>query len=157
ARAARLAAIVLASSLIWFSMGHFLTLDMTLSVFLALARGALCLAQGARDDAHRNGRWMLVAWGSLRLATRTTDPDARVHAAGTTLLSAFWQRARRLWRALHIGKGLALFLALVAPWFVVMGLSNPGFTSFFFLHEHLERFAPDVAGRVHPWWTFVPV
>jgi 4-amino-4-deoxy-L-arabinose transferase-like glycosyltransferase len=155
--AAVYAALILASGLLWVAMGHLLTLDMGLSVFLALAIGALLWAQSERGDPVRERRWMLLAWGALAAATLSKGPVAVVLAAGTVVLYSLWQRDLALWRHLHLGRGLLLFLALAAPWFVAVGLRNPGFTEFFFLHEHFARFATDVAGRVHPWWTFVPV
>jgi 4-amino-4-deoxy-L-arabinose transferase-like glycosyltransferase len=48
-------------------------------------------------------------------------------------------------------------LLVTVPWFAVVSERNPGFAEFFFVHEHLSRYATDAAGRVHPWWMFLPV
>src|SRR5699024_6163755 len=47
-----------------------------------------------------------------------------------------------------------LFLALAAPWFVAASYENPDFLWFFFIHEHLLRYATTEAHRVQPWWYF---
>jgi 4-amino-4-deoxy-L-arabinose transferase-like glycosyltransferase len=151
------AAIVLSSTLLWVGVGHILTLDTGLSAFLALAVGALAWAQSCRGDPARLRRWMLVAWAALGLATLSKGPVAIVLAGGTLLVYGFWQRDLAVWRHLHLGKGFLLFLAIAAPWFVAVGLRNPGFARFFFLHEHFERFTTDVHHRDHPWWTYLPV
>jgi 4-amino-4-deoxy-L-arabinose transferase-like glycosyltransferase len=53
--------------------------------------------------------------------------------------------------------GVALFLALAAPWFIVVSVRNPDFASFFFVHEHFTRFLTTVHQRVEPWWYFLPL
>ena len=152
-----LGAIVLASSLLWVGMGHILTLDMGLAVLLWFSIGACLLAQTERDDPVRRRRWMLLAWTALAAATLSKGPVAPVLAAGTIAIASVWQRDLDLWRRLHLGLGLCVFLALAAPWFVVVGIRNPGFTEFFFLHEHLARYATNEAGRNGAWWTFFAV
>ncbi len=150
-------AVILASSLVWVALGHILTLDTGLSAFLALALGAMAWAQTHRGDAVRVGRWMLLAWAALGAATLSKGPVAILLTGGTLVLYSFWQRDFAIWKHLHLGKGLLVLAAVAAPWFVVVGLRNPGFTTFFFLHENFARYTTDVHGRVRPWWTFVPV
>ena len=53
--------------------------------------------------------------------------------------------------------GLPLFLVLTCPWFIVVSMRNPGFASFFFVHEHFTRFLTTVHQRVEPWWYFLPL
>jgi 4-amino-4-deoxy-L-arabinose transferase-like glycosyltransferase len=158
-------AVILASSLLWIALGHILTLDTGLSAFLALALGAMAWAQthrgdpgGGRDgDPARVVRWMLLAWAALGAAVLSKGPVAILLTGGTLVLYSLWQRDFAIWKHLHLGKGLLVLGAVAAPWFVVVGLRNPEFTSFFFLHENFARYTSDVHGRVHPWWTFVPV
>ena len=50
-----------------------------------------------------------------------------------------------------------VFLALAAPWFVLVERRHPGFLQFFFVHEHFQRFATAEARRGGPIWYFVPV
>jgi 4-amino-4-deoxy-L-arabinose transferase-like glycosyltransferase len=150
-------AVILASSLLWVALGHILTLDTGLSAFLALALGAMAWAQTHRGDPARVVRWMLVAWAALGAAVLSKGPVAILLTGGTLVLYSFWQRDFAIWKHLHLGKGLLVLTAVAAPWFVVVGLRHPEFTSFFFLHENFARYTTDVHGRVHPWWTFVPV
>jgi 4-amino-4-deoxy-L-arabinose transferase-like glycosyltransferase len=82
---------------------------------------------------------------------------AIVLLGGTLGIYALWQRDRDLLRHLHAAIGLPVFLALTVPWFALVEARNPGFAEFFFVHEHLLRYSTDSAGRVHPWWTFLPV
>lgn len=151
------AAIVLGSGLLWVGMGHILTLDMGFSACLAFFLGSLAIAQTHRDEPRPRRAWMLAAWVALAAAVLSKGPAAIVLAGGSLAIYAVWQRDRGLVRSLSLLPGLALFLLLTVPWFAVVGVRNPGFTQFFFVHEHLDRFATNEAGRVHPWWTFLVV
>jgi hypothetical protein len=64
------------------------------------------------------------------------------------LITGEWRR----WREFRLGSGLALFLAIAAPWHILAGLRNPGtadhhgFFWFYFVNEHYLRFL----GRRYP-------
>lgn len=156
-RAGFYAFLITVSGLLYVGIGHMLSLDMALSVFIALGVGSLALAQNRREDAAWLRRWMLAGWASLALAMLTKGLIALVLPAGAVLIYSLWQRDWALWRHLHIGKGLLLFLLLAAPWFIAVSLANPEFARFFFIHEHFERYTTDVHERVEPWWYFIPV
>ncbi|VEB40637.1 Undecaprenyl phosphate-alpha-4-amino-4-deoxy-L-arabinose arabinosyl transferase [Chromobacterium violaceum] len=57
---------------------------------------------------------------------------------------------------MHWISGLALFLALTAPWFVLVSERNPDFARFFFIREHFERFLTTEHKRTGAPWYFVP-
>jgi 4-amino-4-deoxy-L-arabinose transferase-like glycosyltransferase len=84
---------------------------------------------------------MMIAWGQ---EWRWHDVEGidRHRAAGrrAVFLFALAARSLRIWDRVHIGYGLLVFMAIVAPWFVLVSLRNPEFSPFFFFHEHLARF-----------------
>ena len=149
--------LITASGLLYVGIGHMLSLDMALSVFIAIGIGSLALAQSRRDDPAWLRRWMLAGWASLALAMLTKGLIALVLPAGAVVLYSVWQRDWELWKHLHILKGLLLFLLLAAPWFIAVSLANPEFAQFFFVHEHFERYTSEVHERAAPWWYFIPV
>jgi 4-amino-4-deoxy-L-arabinose transferase-like glycosyltransferase len=67
-----------------------------------------------------------------------------------TLLTRDWA----LWARLHMGKGLILFFAITAPWFILIALKNPEHPHFFFIHEHFQRFTSGVHNRGGAWYYF---
>ncbi len=150
------AAFVLASSFLYFLLGHALTLDMTVSLFLFLGIACLVLAQLERGRP-AGARWMWLGWAALAAATLTKGLIGVVLPGAAVLLYSLWQRDWALWRHLELGKGLLLLLALTAPWFVAVSLRNPEFAWFFFVREHVLRFATHSAHRTAPFWIFVPV
>jgi 4-amino-4-deoxy-L-arabinose transferase-like glycosyltransferase len=59
--------------------------------------------------------------------------------------------------ALILSPAPLVFLALAAPWFLLVERRHPGFLEFFFIHEHLQRFATKAAKRPGPVTYFLPV
>lgn len=151
------AALALAGMAGYVVNGHMLSLDAGLAAFLATALAALLVAQ--RPDASPTSRrnWMLVAWAAMALATLSKGLIGIVLPGGALVLYTLLQRDFALWRRLYIGAGLLLFLAVAAPWFVLVAAANDEFLQFFFVHEHFQRFAEPGHRRPGSWWYFVPL
>jgi 4-amino-4-deoxy-L-arabinose transferase-like glycosyltransferase len=156
-RAGWMAAAVMGSCWGYFLASQFVTLDMSLTAFMTCALCAFLLAQDARTDARGRRRFMLLAWALCALGVLTKGVVGI--ALPVLALAAYVVLARdlALLRRLHVGAGLAVFLAIAAPWFVLVELRNPGFAEFFFVHEHLMRYTQPEHRRPGPWWYFVPV
>jgi len=106
-------------------------------------------------ESHRTIRFY-VMWAALALATLTKGLIAPVFFAAAVipllLLSGQWRR----WLQFKPFSGLALYLAIAAPWHILAGLANPdqghpignhptpgnvhGFWYFYFVNEHFLRF-----------------
>jgi hypothetical protein len=155
-RAGWIAAVALAASPMWIISGHINSLDMALSAFLASALCALLLAQHSKTTVSTRG-WMLLCWTFMALATLS---KGLIGAALPTLVLIAYSLSAwdwRIWKRLHIVSGLLLFLAITAPWFIVMSIRHPEFFEFFFIHEHFERFTQDTHRRPGPITFFIPL
>jgi 4-amino-4-deoxy-L-arabinose transferase-like glycosyltransferase len=149
-----LGAAVAASNVLYVVVGHLLTLDMVLSFFMSASVLAIAVAQ--RDEAGRR-RWMLLAWAAAALAVLTKGLVGVVLPAGAVAAYVLLERDWKLLARLELLRGGLVFLAIAAPWFVLVSLANPEFPRFFFVHEHLERFLTREHDRYQPLWFFVPV
>ena len=151
------AALVLAASFWHFALSQLLTLDSVLSASLAAALCAFLLAQrdGLADASRRN--WMLVAYAAVAGATLTKGLIALVIPGATLVLYTMATRDTGPWKRLHLLPGLALYLLLTAPWFLLVSRDNPEFAQFFFIHEHVERFLTTEHRREGSWYYFVPL
>ncbi|MDD5296730.1 MAG: glycosyltransferase family 39 protein [Rhodocyclaceae bacterium] len=156
-REGTMAAAVLGSSVLYAAMAHIITLDMGLSFFMQAALSGFLLANRPEASPEEGRRWMLFTWAMVALATLTKGIVAPVLAGGTLVFYSLLARDLSPWRRLHLIPGLALFLALAAPWFVAVTLKNPEFFHFFFIHEHFERFLTKSHHRFQPWWFFLPI
>ncbi len=149
--------IITISSLMFFILGHFLTLDMTVSAFMVTGIGALAIAQSDRRDHAGVRNWMLLAWASLAGAVLTKGLIGIVLPGGAVAVYSLWQRDYVLWRHLHLGKGILLLLVLTVPWFWAVSNANVEFARFFFIHEHFERYTSTIHQRAGSILYFVPV
>ncbi|MGZ4968262.1 MAG: phospholipid carrier-dependent glycosyltransferase [Methylobacter sp.] len=147
----------LISTVLYAGMGHANSLDMGVSSLLIIAVGALTLAQSERHLPKQERNWMLLAWAALAGATLSKGLIGLVLPGGAVVLYTLWQRDWALWRHLHLGKGLLVYLLIAAPWFIAVSYANPEFPHFFFIHEHFERFTSDVHGRTKSNWYFFAV
>lgn len=150
------AALVTASSLGYVGMAHFNTLDMGLAFFMTGTLAGFVLAHCPGASPVQERRWMLVAWGSAALAVVSKGLVGIVLPAGVAAVYILIQRDFRLLRQCHWTAGITLFLAVAAPWFVLVQLANPEFARFFFVEEHFQRFLTTSHRRVEPWWFFFP-
>jgi len=154
-RAGLYAALVLGSCFYWVLGSQVDSVDMGLSGMMTLSLCALLLAQ--RDDAgaHARRNWMLACWAGMALAVLSKGLIGIVLPGGVLVCYTLIARDWRLWTRLHIVKGLLLFLAIAAPWFILVGIRNPEQPHFFFIHEHLERFLLKEHHREAPCWIFI--
>jgi 4-amino-4-deoxy-L-arabinose transferase-like glycosyltransferase len=53
--------------------------------------------------------------------------------------------------------GIAIFLAVVLPWYVLVQIRNPDFFRVFILQHNLARFGTNLYHHPEPFWYFIPV
>jgi 4-amino-4-deoxy-L-arabinose transferase-like glycosyltransferase len=150
------AMLVLASSPYFLALGGIVTLDMGLTLWTTATVCALLLAENAAEPRARR-RWMLAAWAAMALAVLSKGLIGIVFPAAAIFFYCVMRRDLGILRRLEWLRGALVFLALAAPWFVLVSLANPEFARFFFIHEHFQRFLTQSHRRVEPAWYFVPV
>lgn len=155
-RAGWLAALVLASSPMWVISGHMNSLDMGLSAFLVAALCSLLLAQTSLR-ASTTRYWMWVCWSMMALAMLSKGLIGVAIPAMVFVVFSLTSWDWRIWKRLHLFSGLALFLAISAPWFILVAQRNPTFLQFFFIHEHFQRFTETTHSRTGPIYYFLPL
>ncbi|MFO1425814.1 MAG: phospholipid carrier-dependent glycosyltransferase [Steroidobacteraceae bacterium] len=167
---ALVAACVLAINPYYGLLAHVNLLDQAFSTLLCAAMFCFVLAQcegrAPGHDAsapghggpasHRERAWMLAAWAGLALAVLSKGIVAIVLTGGALALYMIAERDFGVLKRMHFAAGLALFLAIAAPWFMVVQLRNPEFAGFFFVHEHFARFLTKVHRRTGRWY-FLPI
>jgi hypothetical protein len=100
---------------------------------------------------------MLACWAGMALAVLSKGLIGIVLPGAVLVLYTLAAGDWRIWKRLHLGKGLLLFFAITAPWFIVVSMRNPEFARFFFIHEHFQRFLTKVHHRTGAWYYFVPI
>jgi 4-amino-4-deoxy-L-arabinose transferase-like glycosyltransferase len=147
-----------AASTFFVLLGHQLTLDMLLSLWLLTGLSCFLLAQSQRDNPHSRARlWMLGCWAALALAVLTKGLIGMIAPAATLVLYMLGQRDYRVLREMNFRWGLPLFLVIATPWFVLAARANADFLRFFVIREHFQRFLTPIEHRTEPWWFFIIV
>jgi 4-amino-4-deoxy-L-arabinose transferase-like glycosyltransferase len=155
--AAMAAMIALVSSPYFLALGGIVTLDMGLTLWTTASFCSWLLAENASEDSRERRCWMLAAWASMALAVLSKGLVGILFPAAALFLACVVRRDFSPVRRLEWGYGVIVFLAIAAPWFVVVSRANPEFAEFFFVHEHFTRFLTTTHRRVEPWWYFLPI
>jgi 4-amino-4-deoxy-L-arabinose transferase-like glycosyltransferase len=152
-----LAAVVLAASPYWNLMGHFNTLDMGLSFWMELTLCALLLAQRPELPSASVRGWMWLCWASMAFALLSKGLIGLILPGAVLVLYTLIARDWALWKRLYLGSGAIVFLAIAAPWFVLVQRHNPEFFNFFFIVQQFQRYLTPEQNRPGPIYYFVGV
>lgn len=150
------AALVLGTAPLWIGLGRLGSLDMAVSCFITATLGCVWLASRASGGWAERGLW----WGAFAAAAAGMMTKGLIGAVIPAGVVGLWVILTGQWRLLRRVpwlSGTALFLVLAAPWHVLASARNPDFAWFYFVHEHVLRFATPVAERQEPWWFFIAV
>jgi 4-amino-4-deoxy-L-arabinose transferase-like glycosyltransferase len=134
-RAGFLASLMLTTAPIMVVESKLATTDATLALFLVGAQ--FCLWELSK----RPSKWLAAAfWILMGLATLTKGPVGLALVACAGVASWWWGGPACVWKRLHWRWGIALFLLVAAPWYVVVGvLSNGEFYRFALAKQIGER------------------
>ena len=116
--------------------------DVLLSLLIA---AAMYFFLTALEPGAAAWRWY-AGYAMMALGVLTKGLIALVFPCGAAFFFLLATGEWRRWREFRLGSGLALFLAISAPWHILAGLRNPGtaehhgFLWFYFVNEHFLRF-----------------
>lgn len=165
------AAVIVATSFGYYSIGRQSLPDLLLALFIASATWALIesvgapLATAAITTAWRRV-WLVFAAVLIGLGLLTKGPVAL--ALPVLALGPIWWKERRprapgeptaWWPGLvDVFLFGALITLVAAPWFLaMMDTHGVAYLHRFFVDENLERFATDRYNEPRPFWFYVPI
>ncbi|MDF2867139.1 MAG: arnT 2 [Gammaproteobacteria bacterium] len=146
--------IILASSLLYFIMGHYVTLDMAVSVFISATLLSFILAmQFPAGRLRRYLLWSMYFFAALALLTK-----GLIGIALPGLVIFAWLLINNEWRQLkrfYWFSGIGLFLVIALPWHLLMQLNNPEFFHYYIIEQHILRYTTLLAKHYQPAWWFL--
>ncbi len=154
---ARIALISLLAMPLYFVGAQFANLDMLVA---GLITATVCAAADAalRVEAGLPHRGVLtLAFGLAGLGVLAKGLIGVVLPGAVILLWLVLGARWRTLRAILWLPGIALMLAVCVPWFVAMQGRFPGFLHYFFVVQHVQRFAGVGFNNVQPIWFFPAV
>ncbi len=151
-RTALLASLMLISSFGFFAMAHIVTIDMLFAVLLFVA--LLCFYEFYRGE---KALFLYFFFALLALAVLAKGPVAVILLSATIVLFLLTERKLSFLKKVLSLKGVVLFLAIAAPWFIVISFREKEFFQFFFIDQHILRFLTTKHRRSGPVYYFIPV
>jgi len=151
-RAGLVAAVALLTSVEFFLLANVVDINMPLALFITA-----CLVCFWRGHKLERAHYYYAAWACAGLAVLTKGPIGVIIPAGIIFFYILATRQFRLIIEVRPLSGLLVFLAVAAPWYVLVCRRNPDFFNFFFINQNLERYTSTIHNRYQPFWYFVPV
>jgi 4-amino-4-deoxy-L-arabinose transferase-like glycosyltransferase len=149
--AAQMAAVVLASSPLFFGLGQLLTMDMLLTSCTTAGMAAVWC--GIRDH---DRRWIYAGYAATALGVLAKGPIAAALIWLPIVLYAAVKRDFGVVRQCLQWRGLVGVAVICAPWFLLVNARVDGFLANFWWHHHVERFLNPWRHR-EPAWFYAPV
>lgn len=155
-RSGILAAIILATSPLYFGLAHYANLDIEVAVFITGALLSFIVAQQYPTGKIRNsGLLAMYVFAALAVLTK-----GLIGVVFPILVVGVWIIILNRWQVLktvHLFKGLLLLLVIVMPWYVWVQNANPDFFNYFFVNQQFTRFVSKDFNNPQPFWFYGPV
>jgi 4-amino-4-deoxy-L-arabinose transferase-like glycosyltransferase len=152
-KTARWTLVVLATMPIFFGGAQFANMDMLAAGCISLT---ICLAAEVLLREEAPGRRLIAAlWVSAAIGMLA---KGLIGVVLPVLVIAPWAVATRRAanvRPLFCLPAIALFVLLAVPWFAFQELVHPGFARYFFIHQHVDRFAGSGFNSARAWWFYL--
>jgi 4-amino-4-deoxy-L-arabinose transferase-like glycosyltransferase len=163
-----LAGVILATSPEYYMLSRTVVHDISLVFFITLA--LFFFYQGFHEERHRK-RSFLLFYASLGFAVLAKGPVGIVLPALIVGLFLILTKRLGFLREMEMGWGLLIFLAVAAPWYVLVSARNADYGSYFFIKNNVMRFLspraqhrgplyyyfPALFGGLFPWSCFLPM
>ncbi|MHB8347471.1 MAG: phospholipid carrier-dependent glycosyltransferase [Acidiferrobacterales bacterium] len=150
------AAIVLATNVLYYALARIITIDMPITALLSISMLAFLL--GTKEPVGARRRWLM--WIFYAFAALSVLAKGLIGIVFPGMVIGAWILIRNDWRLLrsiYLPSGLVLLLAIAAPWHILVARANPTFLHYYFIRQHFERYLTTVAHRYEPVWFFIPV
>lgn len=148
------AAAVLTTFIYHAAIGRINTLDMPLAFFVCIA-----IWSGFRffAGAKSQKRWLYFLYSASALAFLTKGLIGIAFPFGVL---AIWLIASKRFREifyLFSPIGMLTFVVISFPWLILIQQKNPDFFRFFFIQEHILRYATQFHQHYEPFYYYIPV
>jgi len=143
------AAIILTTSILYFTVGHLITLDMAVAVFITVCLGCFLLGTRATTSGSRRTYiWLAAISAALAVLTK-----GLIGFVFPCMIIGLWVVLLNKWRSLkdwHLPSAILIFLVIVLPWHILVQHQNPDFFHFYFIQQQFLRYSTMSASRYEP-------
>ncbi len=155
-RTGLLAAIILATSPLYFCGAHYANLDLEVAVLISTS--LLLFLTGVQNDGKYRSVILLSAYISAALAFLTKGLIGIVFPIMITGAWIFLLSNWKLLLRIHLLTGLMLIALIVFPWYYLVQQANPEFLHYFFVTQQVTRFLSTTTfNNPTPVWFYLPI
>jgi 4-amino-4-deoxy-L-arabinose transferase-like glycosyltransferase len=151
-----IAASLLFTSLLFYAMAHFITLDMTLCGLITGCLFSMIISLNKPSPLAAR-LWCYASYIFAALALLTKGLVGILLPGSIFIL---WIMATQQWSALkriHLFTGLVIFFAIALPWHILAQQRVPEFFDFYIIGQHFKRYLTMSEGRYQPAWFFMVI
>ena len=152
--AAFLSALVLATSAEYIILSRVVVHDISLVFFDTLALALFFI--GYQSNRQRKPAF-LIGYAALGVAVLAKGPVGVVLPLMIIGLFLIYKRQLRFLKEMQIGWGVLIFLAVAAPWYILVSLRNPEYTEYFFLQQNIGSFLSQQSRHPRPFYYYIPI
>jgi 4-amino-4-deoxy-L-arabinose transferase-like glycosyltransferase len=149
-----LSALVLATSAEYIVLSRVVVHDISLAFFVTLALTLFFV--GYKNEKHRKPAF-LFGYAALGFAVLAKGPVGVVLPMMIIGLFLICKKQLRFLKKMQIGWGLFIFLAVAAPWYILMSVRNPDYSEYFFLKQNIGSFLSQQSRHPKPFYYYIPV
>jgi 4-amino-4-deoxy-L-arabinose transferase-like glycosyltransferase len=149
------AALILATSPLFFAFARVVIFDMTLCFFVSAS--ILACYNASQESGARRKAYYGFGVAMAAFATLVKGPVGFI--VPTVVVSIFhvWNGERRWWRDAFSPWNILIFLSIVAPWFAAVSLRHPDFPYYGLVKESFQRFTTNEFRRTAPFYYYAVV
>lgn len=150
-----LSALILGTSTLYFVMAHMVSLDLPVTIFIAMTLYAFILGVQHPPGLKRR----LFLWSASVAAACAVLTKGLIGIVFPVMIISAWIALMGEWRLLlrlYIPSCILIFLLVAAPWHILVGQRNPEFFYFYFIKQHFLRYTTMKVGHYQPAWFFIP-
>ncbi|RME69920.1 MAG: glycosyltransferase family 39 protein, partial [Verrucomicrobia bacterium] len=149
-------AAALATSVQFVILSRTIVHDIALALFITLTLGSFFLAYRSPDD--RRTPWMLAVYLFSGLGVLAKGPIGVLLPGMVVFLFLLFRRRLDFILRARLATGTLLFLAVAAPWYILIARQNPDYLQRFFLGTNFGYFFGNDTGAGHPqpWYHYIP-
>jgi 4-amino-4-deoxy-L-arabinose transferase-like glycosyltransferase len=154
-RAGLLGGVVLATSPEYIVLSRSVVHDISLAFFITLALAFFFIAFSTERRRVMN---LVLFYASLGFAVLAKGPIGILLPGSIIGLFLLAKGRLAFLKEMFPGRGTLIFLAVAAPWYVLISIRNEDYVSYFFLKQNLGNFLSKVqAHHPEPFYYYIPV
>ncbi|HUN00460.1 MAG: hypothetical protein B7X12_08965 [Halothiobacillus sp. 20-53-49] len=156
-RAAGLSLLILGSFPLFFDAAQFASMDMLVGSLIAITILLLAHVSQQLMLGKTATKILVLAYATAGLGMMTKGMIGFVLPGMVITFWLLWNRRfTHLYQLISL-PGLAVFLAIVLPWFVLMELKFPGFLHYTFIYQQFDRYLDSSFNNPQPLYFYVMI